>query len=177
MNIIFLDFDGVINTYHNNSKDDIEKRIKTLSDICKKYNCKVVISSSIKEEIDEDMSTELVWVKGILELFKKYDVDCIGKTESISKNISKYVTIPTWKEDEIRAYLLYHPEVEHYCVIDDDDMKVDLNKVRDHLVKTLFYSENPDEEGLLYSYEEEIGRVLKKENKIRTMLLKYMKKD
>ena len=42
--------------------------------------------------------------------------------------------------------------------------------------KTLFYSENPDEEGLLYSYEEEIGKVLKKENKIRTMLLKYMKK-
>ena len=41
---------------------------------------------------------------------------------------------------QIRLFLFRHPEIEHYCVIDDDDLapkKSDLNKVRKHLVKTL----------------------------------------
>ena len=176
MNIIFLDFDGVITTNHDNSKEIIEKRISVLSDICKKNNCKVVITSSIRDAVVENVETELVWVKGILELFKKHNIDFIGTTDSLSKRVSKYVNNPVLKDDDIRCYLFDHPEVEHYCVIDDNN-KRDLDKVSDHLVETYFYSENPDEEGLLTNHKEEVNDVLKKENKIRTMLLKYSKKD
>ena len=54
MNVIFLDFDGVIDTIHYNSYEDVEKRIAILSDICKEYDCKVVIEASAKSCIDEE---------------------------------------------------------------------------------------------------------------------------
>ena len=34
MNVIFLDFDGVLNTYHYNKVEDVERRIAILADIC-----------------------------------------------------------------------------------------------------------------------------------------------
>ncbi len=172
MNVIFLDFDGVINTYHNNSNENIEKRIKILSDICKKYNSKVVISSSIKDAIDDSMDTDVTWVKNILNLFKKYDIDCIGKTKTIGKQMSEYVFMPVWKEDEILDYLSNHKEIEHFCVIDDYDAKFDLEKVWDNLVKTSFYSDDPSEEGLLDSHDSKIGNVLQKDNIKRILSLK-----
>ena len=59
-----------------------------------------------------------------------------------------------------------HPEINHYCVIDDDDLaprNSDLNLVRDHLITPLYYSEeNPEEEGLLASHKELVGEILKK---------------
>ena len=106
MNVIFLDFDGVINTHHDNPKETIEKRIKTLSEICEKYDCKVVIEASIKREIDEEtLETNIEWVKEIFELFKKYNIDCVGRTPVVSKKINSYFEIPLWKEDEIELYL------------------------------------------------------------------------
>ena len=109
MNVIFLDFDGVLDTYHYNSLEDIERKI------------------------DE----------------------------------STYLSM--WKEDEIIKYLEMHPEIEHYCIIDDDDTKSimhwdvsDLEKVREHLVTPLYYSDNPNEEGLLPRHKDEIARILKK---------------
>ena len=38
MNVIFLDFKGVLETIHYDSLDDVEKRIKILAEICKEYN-------------------------------------------------------------------------------------------------------------------------------------------
>ena len=66
-------------------------------------------------------------------------------------------------------------EVEHYCVLDDDDRgpnNSDLKKVKDHLVRMVYYSHNADEEGLLESHKEEIGEILKKENEVRVLALK-----
>lgn len=83
--------------------------------------------------------------------------------------------MPMWKEDEIRLYLFRHPDIDHYCVIDDDDLAPydsDLNKVRDHLLTTIYYSDNPEEEGLLYEHKEKIGELLQKENEIRKLVLK-----
>ena len=54
MNVIFLDFDGVLSTFHFKSNLVVEKRVKILSDICKEYNCKVVISASAKNSIGEE---------------------------------------------------------------------------------------------------------------------------
>ena len=176
MNVIFLDFDGVIDTVHLNNNDDIEKKIKILAKACEKYDCKVVIEASMKDAMDEEtMETESKWLKNILYLFKKYNIDCIGRTPNVIKRISKISYIPIWKEDEIRLYLFRHPEIQHYCIIDDDDLgpiNSDLNKVKNHLVKTLYYSDNFEKEGLLESHIDEIGNVLKKDNEIRKLALK-----
>ena len=39
MNVIFLDFDGVLNTAHYESDSDLEARIAVLADICHEYDC------------------------------------------------------------------------------------------------------------------------------------------
>lgn len=171
MNVIFLDFDGVLNTIHYSDITDVERRIKILSEICKKYNCKVVIEASAKDLIDEktNIPEKGSWVEDIYVLFKKYDIDCIGRTPNVEKSISKFSTLPMWKEDEILLYLENHPEIEHFCVIDDDDAKYihngmsDLDKVREYLVSPIFYSKNPEEEGLLTKHIDEVGEILKKE--------------
>ncbi len=175
MNVIFLDFDGVIYTIHYHSNEDIEKRIIILSDICKTYNCKVVISSSSKDGIDEETG-EIYnkYVRFVFDLFNKYDIECIGRTPTVIRRISKVSYIPVWKEDEIRLYLFRHPEIKHYCIIDDDDFK-DLEKLKDHLVKTIFYAKNPEEEGLLEKHKEEVGKILNKDNEIRKLVLKRKK--
>ena len=172
MNVIFLDFDGVIDTAHFNSLEDIEERIKILGDICQEYDCKVVIESASKPCINEETLEvdEKSWINYIFELFKKYDIDCIGRTPNVGKRISDNTYLSMWKEDEILLYLKMHPEIEHYCIIDDDDSSIvwgfsDLDKVREHLVQTNYYSKNLVDEGLQYKHKEEVGKVLKKEIK------------
>ncbi len=176
MNVIFLDFDGVLDTIHYSSEEDVENKIKILSDICKEYDCKVVIEACAKDAIDEiTLETYSKWIQTIFDLFKKYGIECIGRTPTVKKRINNYTTLSSWKDNEIRLYLFRHPEIDHYCVIDDDDLAIynsDLDKVRDHLVKTIYFSENPEEEGLLESHKEEVGNKLKLENEIQRMVLR-----
>ena len=168
MNVIFLDFDGVLDTYHYNSLEDIERRVKILAEICRENNCKIVIEASAKDAIDEETLEieEGSWVNRVFELFKKYGIECIGRTPNIVKKISDVTVLPIWKEDEIMQYLKMHPEIKHYCIIDDDDyvktimdLEIsDLDKVRNHLLKTINYSSNPEEEGLLPSHKDEVTK-------------------
>ena len=174
MNVIFLDFDGVLDTIHRDSLEDVEKRIKILADICKEYDAKVVIEASAKDAIDEEtLEIDSEWVTNIFNLFKKYGIECIGRTPNVIKRTSSVSYIPIWKEDEIRLYLFRHPEIDHYCVIDDDDLgpkRSDLNKIRNHLVQTIYYSSNIEEEGLLEKHKEQVGEVLKLDNEISKLV-------
>lgn len=181
MNVIFLDFDGVIDTNYYRSNEQMEEKIKILSDICHTYNCKVVIEASAKLAINEEtmeIDSESKWINFLFDCFKKYDIEVIGRTPNVRKYSSKNSYISMWKEDEIRLYLYRHPEVEHYCIIDDDDLsamhrKSDLDKVRNHLVVTKdFLKENPEDEGLQYYHKKEVGEILKKENEIKRLVLK-----
>ena len=180
MNVIFLDFDGVLDTHYYKTNDDIEEKIKILADICHEYNCKVVIEASAKDAIDEEtleVNEESTWIKFIFEMFKKYNIECIGRTPNVRRRYNEYSYTSIWKEDEIRLYLFRHPEIDHYCVIDDDDLKInnrsDLNKVREHLVMTEdFLLKNPEEEGLQYDHKEQVGNVLKKDNEIKKLALR-----
>ena len=184
MNVIFLDFDGVIDTNYYQSNEQMEKKIKILSDICHTYNCKVVIEAAAKLVIDEEtmeIDPESEWVNFLFDCFKKYDIEVIGRTPDVKKYPNKsyyHHYIPMWKEDEIRLYLYRHPEIDHYCVIDDDDLaamhsRSDLDKVRSHLLLTKnFLKENPEDEGLQYYHKEQVGEILKKENDIKKLILK-----
>lgn len=184
MNVIFLDFDGVLDTHYYKSDIDVEEKIKILADICHKYNCKVVIEASAKDVIDEEtlkINEDSPWVQFIFDMFEKYDIKCIGRTPNVKKiiNNNKYYSI--WKEDEIRLYLFRHPEIDHYCIIDDDDLKFynksDLNKVRQHLLTTDNYlPKNPQDEGLLECHSKEIENILKKDNNIKKYALKKANK-
>ena len=72
-----------------------------------------------------------------------------------------------WKEYEIITYLKHHPEIEHFCIIDDNDSK-DLEKFKDYLVQTCDYLPNePELEGIQYYHSESVGLILKKENRFK----------
>ena len=49
MNVIFLDFDGVLDTIHHSSNEDVENKIKILSDF--------IVSSSITSFIEASITT------------------------------------------------------------------------------------------------------------------------
>ena len=186
MKVIFIDFDGVLITHHDLYdknfnrlpksiwRDNVEKRIKILGDICSTYDAKVVIESSYKDLIDEDtLKTDIDWINFILETMKKYNIEVIGRTPNLSSFKEDYDgNPPIWKEDEILEYLRRHPEIYSYCVIDDDDrkamhMKSDLDKLRDHLVETKDYlTINVEDEGLQEYHKEEIGIILQKKRKV-----------
>lgn len=188
MNVIFTDFDGPFSTLNQNfhpleSEDAVEKRVKILSDICKLYDCKVVIESAHKSMIDEE-TLEIImkqdWLVELFDLFKKYDIEVIGITPQIINENNENTFSTIWKEKEILEYLKKHPEIEHICVIDDDDLvsipakergdysKSDLNMFREFLITPLSYSsENPDEVGLQEKHIEEAGRILEKSIKGR----------
>lgn len=177
MNVIFLDFDGVLNTYHLSSDEDIEKRIKLLSKIVKKYDCKIVIEASCKRDIDEDtleVDDDCKWIKYVMALFKKYDIEVIGRTTNLKRRISNYTYLDMWKDDEIRLYLFRHPEIEHYCIIDDNDFH-DLEQSKDYLVQTKNFCDNYVEEGLLEKHDFEVKKILSKENNIRKFAIKHKK--
>ncbi len=191
INVIFIDFGGTLvglsdpTSYEGRKEalEKLEKRIAVLTDICKTYNCKVVISSGAKTAINErtmEIDPNNTWVKSIFELFKKYGIDVIGRTPDVRRRLSEHSEIPQWKEDEIRLYLFRHPEIIHYCVLDDEDTanlfhwdRSDLEKVREHLVSPTYYNPtHPEEEGLQPHHKEEVGKALEKENEIRRLILK-----
>ena len=169
MNVIFLDYDGVLITVHYKSDADAERRIKILADICKEFDCKVVIEASCKDSYNfETGEIDGEWPNFVYNCFKKYGIECIGRTPTISKRTSPVSYIEIWKEYEIMAYLKEHPEIKHYVVIDDNEGK-DLGLVKDHLVKPLYYSEdNPEEEGLLERHKDEVKQKLLLPRKKRT---------
>lgn len=176
MKVIFVDFDGTISAKHDHYdsnfkkvpdeiyRKNVERRIKILAEMCLENDAKVVIESAYKVLINEEtLDSEVDWINEILDLMKKYGIKVIG----ITPDLADFYT-PLWKEDEILEYLRRHPEVDSYCVLDDDDrkamhMKSDLDKVRDHLVEVKDYCEdNPEEEAIQEYHKEEVKRILQK---------------
>ena len=129
INVIFLDFGGTLYGLSDHRLTDpkeqqarLEKRIAVLAEICNKYNCKAVISAGAKNAINEytmEIDEDAEYIKEIFELFKKYGIECIGVTPHVSKRKIDGTYYEQWKEDEIILYLIRHPEIAHYCVLDD----------------------------------------------------------
>ena len=119
MKIIFLDFNGVLDTYENMdiiNKDNLI-RLKTIVD---ETNSKVVISSSLKNSyyITGHLSKKLL---NIIKEIKNIGIDVIGITPCDDT-----------RENEIQLYLNNHPNIENFCILDDD---YDMDSFRDNLVK------------------------------------------
>ena len=181
MNVIFLDFDGVITTLNGNlrpreKENAKEERIKIVARICDLYDCKIVVESAHKDMIvRKTLTSKIKWIQEILDLLKEYGAEVIDRTPCIKTEIAPGIIMEIWKEAEIKAYLDKHPEVEHFCIIDDDDRvsepdkqagnfrNSDLNMYREYLVSPLLYSDtDPDIVGIQEYHIEEVGKILQK---------------
>lgn len=119
MNVIFLDFNGVLDTYEN--MDEInEENLQRLKYITLETNAKVVISSSLKNSY---------YYTGH---FSKHLQDIIKEIENVGIEIIGITPHAKSREEEIKLYLKEHPEIDNYCILDDD---YEMEELNDNLVK------------------------------------------
>lgn len=119
MKIIFLDFNGVLDTYENMDKIDPDN-LKRLKHIIDETNSKVVISSSLKKSYfyTGHLSKRL---ENIIKILENTGIEVIDITPNSDT-----------RENEIKLYLEQHPEIENYCIIDDD---YEMEQLKNHLIK------------------------------------------
>lgn len=145
MKILFLDFDGVLNSmqsriFWENIKDQtaFEEQMKTYSggilEMIAMEFCPICLSNMdelIRRNPDLKIVISSSWrmsrsVEELKELFKSELISSrmIDKTDSFS-NI---------RGEEIQKWLDEHPEVTHYVIVDDDSTMTEQQK--DNFVKT-----------------------------------------
>ncbi len=131
-NILFLDFDGVINVswwntdkrgkfraYYNFPEDGCvnhTQAVQWVSEFCEKFNYDIVVSSTWRKDLT---------IKELGECLKKS-----GLREGI--NVIDITPILDDKDrgDEITMWLKAHPEVKNYIIFDDDsDMTCHTNRL------------------------------------------------
>lgn len=147
MLVLFLDIDGVINSeesyrvreeYHQKHNEWIspldEEVVKRIAKIVSITGAKVVLSSTRRFDWkDGSENLEVDESKYLQSLFDKYDIEIIGITPKIAKSDDEHEEYTSWREYEIISYLDTHPEIEGFCIIDDE--KTDLHSLEDNLVK------------------------------------------
>ena len=118
MKVIFLDFNGILDTYENMDVIDSDNlnRLKRIVDQC---NAKVVLTTSNKNNY---------YRSGVIRGILKYIIDSLLEA---GIDVIGMVPMLDSREDEIHAYLDMHPEVEEFVILDDD---YDMPSFRDNLI-------------------------------------------
>lgn len=120
--IIFLDVDGVLNSYRNvvadggfpfpktspmsqkpqHREENLDRlAIGMVRKLCKEFDAVIVLSSTWRMHVDA------------VEFGKRWDLPIIDGTDP-----------QTSKPQSIRRWLFENPDVKNYVVLDDDDMRV-----------------------------------------------------
>ena len=143
MNVIFLDFNGVLDT--NMNMDVIDQgnleRLKSLVDM---FDAKVVISSSLKNPFYYNGRHSKMF-QNILDSLLDSGIDVIGITPKANS-----------REEEITMYLNSHSDISNYCIIDDD---YEMESLKEHLVK-LPMQMSEGQMGFTQEYMDEAIRIL-----------------
>jgi len=120
MNVVFLDFDGVITTNNTKYRSFDPICIERLRTILDKTNSKIVISSSWRKFDPIVKLRKMIRMAGI-------DTEVIGITPSHNSG----------RGEEIKMFLKLHPEITKFVVLDDNTF--DMGPVMDRVVETDSY--------------------------------------
>ena len=138
MNVLFLDYDGVVNTPiwehvpnrgwrcrfnmpQDNKVNDLQA-VQWISEFCLKYDYYIVITSTWRSYPN--------WRECLQNAGLRPGVKIIGKTPSLRDDINAH------RGDEIQAWLKDHDDVEHFIIVDDE---MDVIPYLDHLIKCHTY--------------------------------------
>lgn len=140
-NIMFLDYDGVINIEPNNFEGYFEnpEAIYYISRLCLEYDFQIIVTSSWRRHPEYK---NFLYNSGL-----DSKVKIIGGTDLSFKG----------RQFEISKYLEDHPEIEKFIIIDDANFTGSLYK---HLIQTAFkkgFNKN--------KYEEAVDKINKLYNK------------
>ena len=130
MKILFLDFDGVLNSEKYLKRSGSfgvaldPERMALLRGIIDKTGAKIVLTTSWREywEKESDLCQEAG--REINRFFGEFGLSVFDKTQKIGKE----------REGEIEAWLEANPETEKFAVL--DDRFLDSKIIREHFVKT-----------------------------------------
>lgn len=147
MKVVFLDFDGVLNSrkyirecgYYGVVIDP--ERLNMVKQIIDATSAKIVLSTSWREHWDKDMALCGQVGKEINDIFARFGLSVFDKTEFIGRS----------REMEIEMWLENHPETENFVVL--DDRFLDSQSLRNHFVKTDNYRDGIDENNVKQAIE------------------------
>ena len=127
MNVVFLDYDGVVNTpmwdeegkhcrfnFPEDNKVNNFQSVQWVSEFCEQYGYGIVVSSTWR--FDDN------YIECLVNGGLRSGIEIVGKTPIIKDGT---------RGDEIEAYLMGHPEVEFFLIFDDEN---DVELYDDHLV-------------------------------------------
>lgn len=126
MKVIFLDLNGVLDTYEEMNVAN-PSNLQRLKQIVVETGSKVVISSSLKNSYYYLGGRFCETLTNFIEEIENVGIEIIDITPK-GKN----------REEEISMYLDLHPEIENFCIIDDD---YDMEKFSGHMVKLVCQSD------------------------------------
>ena len=120
MNVIFLDFDGVINDYITINEIN-DYNVEVLKKIINETDAKVVVTSSHKYPWQMANNQEgMLKNNGIIKGLRERGVEVFDCTPMVEK---------CDREQEIIEYLKSHPEITQYVILDDDYI---IEKLKEH---------------------------------------------
>ena len=133
MKIIFLDFDGVLNSFRYDkirlpSEGNIDKtRLPLLKEIIDKTGAKIVLTTSWRKHWNKDFSLCSDTGKDFLKDFSQFGIEIFDKTEDFGINK---------RFEEITSWLNNHKDVESFVIL--DDIASGWGKLSDNVVNTNF---------------------------------------
>lgn len=142
MKVIFLDFNGVLDTYDNFDVIDT-LNLYILVDAINLTDSKVVITSSNKDSFYRTGKYNQIMLY-LINTLREHNVEVLGITKKLNT-----------REEEIIDYLKSHPEITHYCILDDDYF---FESMSEHQIKLT--SQNEGGNGLQETTTYEIVRKL-----------------
>jgi len=139
MKVIFLDFDGVLNSerYVKNSGQFgviiDPSRMELLKKIVDATEAKIVLSTSWREHWDKASGgCDKIGLQ-INEIFGEFGLDIFDKTPELNLR----------REQQIECWLAEHPDVDKFVVLDDEFLSAPF--MTGHFVKTSGFREGIDE--------------------------------
>ncbi len=142
MKVIFLDFDGVLNSekyLRESGRFGVvinPASLALIKEIIEATNAKIVLSTSWREHWDIDESKCNDIGIEINRIFAELGLSIFDKTQSLGRS----------REKEIEHWLHNHTETKNFVVL--DDRFLDSEILRNHFVKTNGYRDGIDKENV-----------------------------
>lgn len=144
MNVIFLDYDGVVNNiiwgpngeranymHPSDKKVNDFQAVQWISEFCKKYNYGIVVTSSWIRMTDE-------WAECLINGGLRDGIQILGCVDPKIDNRSK----------AIAKYIAEHPEIDKYIIIDDEVVLPTTHLIQCHTSHGFGYGEFIEAENL-----------------------------
>lgn len=159
MKVIFLDFNGILDTYDN--MDIIDKdNLNRLKKIVDETDAKVVLTTSNKNNY---------YRHGVIRGILKYIIDSLLE---IGIDVVGMVPMMDRREDEIQAYLDEHSEIEQFVILEDD---YDMPSFEGHIIKLPSQMIGSEQKGLEDIHVDIamriLGKTVSKNEKNNTVLM------